>query len=300
MVDDAKAPEEDSTELVEETPKEPVVTSGIGAEVVQTGLAHIPQISSDMTIEDRRDGIRTALKEAVQLPDRLDIMAGELLYEVKENEYWKAWVIEDPDTGEKRPYASFDEYSETELGIKKRKAYYLCSVYEKFVVELGLDREVLKDLEWSKAKELVPVINADNWTELLDKLKSMTFNQVKEMVREMQGKTPKGDGDAGGKDDFKKLSFLLTDEQLENWNNAFGIAKTMTGSDKPGNCLDLICMDFVAGAADTGMEGALSKLDENIKHLERAFGVKLDIKEVDSERYAGLAEGDTSEETAAT
>ena len=282
---DEKA-KEDATEVIEPEEKELVVTEGVGTNVLTSGLAQLKPLNKDMSLEERRNTIRETLKEAVSIPDKLDVMSGEMLYEVKENEYWKAWYVDDPETGESRPYSTFAEYSQTELDINKRKAYYLCDIYAKFVVELGLDKEILKQLQWSKAKELVPVINADNWTELLDKLKGMSVKQVQDMVREMAGKPPREEGATDGKDEFVRISFMLTKDQSDNVKSALEVAKSMSGSDKPGNQLDMICLDFAAGAVDSGLDGALTKLNTVIKHVERAFGVKLDIKEVDSERYA--------------
>lgn len=283
-------------EVVEPEEKKLIVTSGIGAEVLQSGLATIPQLNDTMTTEERRDTIRVALTVIMELPDRAEVMAGEQLYEVRENEYWKAWIIPDPDTGENRPYASFEEYADLELGIKRRKAYYLCSIYEKFVVELGLGVDVLTGLEWSKAKELLNVITVENHTELIDKLGSMTVKQVQDMVKEMQGKKPK-DSEASEGETTHRLSFTLSQEQLDSINGALTLAKSMCGSDKPGAALDLICMEFVASSSEEGLEGAMASLSSVIKNIQRAYSVELDIKEMDTDRYAEVA--DTSEAEAA-
>lgn len=291
---EAAAETTSATEVVEAEKKELVTTKGVGVEILQSGLALIPQLSSEMTLDERKEAIRKVLKETVEIPDRLDVMAGELLYEVRENEYWKAWVIDDPATGEKRPYASFDEYAEMELGIKRRKAYYLCSIYEKFIVTLGLDKEVLRDLQWSKALQVKDVITPENWTEILEKIRTMSVEQIKEMVKEMTGKGKKEEGADSGAEEMKSLSFKLTAAQLETWQNAFELAKTMSGSDKPGNCLDLICMDFVSGAIGEGVDGALTKLETVVKNVERAYGVKLDIQEIDSKRYEKTEASETA------
>jgi len=285
MAEETKAAEvagdvvEGGTELVKIT--------GVSSEVLgsEAGGTFLPQLSEDMPLDQRKEVIRTSMKKAILVDDRLGLVQGELLYEVAKNGYWKEWTFTDASTGEIRNFKTFDEYVEVELDMKRRKAFYLISIYEKFVVELSLPVEILQSLEWSKAKELIPVINAENWTELLDRIKDMSVKQVIEMAAELKG------AKAGTRADKEPtttvtLSFKLHPEQAENVTNALKVAETMTGSDKPGNQLDLICTDFVAGAVGAGLEGALGKLDVVIANVERAFGVKLEVKEVDAARFA--------------
>lgn len=63
--------------------------------------------------------------------------------------------------------SDFQQYIEQELGVKYRKARYLISIYECFS-KLGLDEQRLSAMGWSKAKELVRVVNKDNFDALAD------------------------------------------------------------------------------------------------------------------------------------
>jgi len=159
------------------------------------------------------------------------------------------------------------------------------------VVELDLPTEVLRDLEWSKAAELTKVINAENADELLSKIGSMSVKEVKDLVRAMQGKTPTTASVSKEKDDDKvNITFKCSPEQAENVKAALELAESMTGSEVPANNIDLICTDFIAGAAGGGLQGAFSRLDVAVQSLERAFGVKLEVKDHDKERYEKLKE----------
>lgn len=270
-----------------------VVGTGLGASLLGDGKStFVPVLRDDMLPEQRQEVIRDTLVNSLDVPDRLGVMQGELLYEVSKNGYWKEWTYEDDLSGEIKKYDSFEDYTERELEMKGRKAAYLISIYEKFVVQLGIPQETLRGLQWSKAKELVPVIDEDNWNDLLSKLPHMTMKEVKAMVKKLKGVTS-GHRESSSEPDEKMLrkSFSLTAEQAENLESALKVASALTASDKDGNNIDLICTDFIAGAAGTGgLEGVLDKIDVIKASLERAFGVTIKIEEIDAERFEKLAE----------
>lgn len=281
---------------------EPVVTTGLSLEIFKEGASHfVPALQKDMPLAERKVAVREVIRQSIQIDDKLQLVNGEMLYEVSKNKYWNEWEFADPKTGETRKFASFDEYCEVELDMKRRKAYYLMSIYEKYVVELKLPNDILKDMEWSKAKELVSVITEDNWPDLIDKIGKMSVPEVKELVRTM--KAAGTDGTSGATtpaepDTTVRMAFKLHPDQAENVKAALAIAESMSGSDKPGNQLDLICSDFLASAVGSGVEGALAKLEVVIKNVERAFGVTLELKGVDEARYAKLGTGESKEKKA--
>jgi len=276
--------------------KKLVLASGAAADIFgDSDSTFVPALKEDMPLAQRKQAVRDTMKQAVMMDDRLNLVSGELLYETHKNEYWKEWVFEDVDTGEMRGFVSFDEYVEAELDMKKRKAYYLISIYETFVVKLGLPTEVLRDLEWSKAKELVSVITTDNWVELLDKIKGLSVKKVQALVAEL-----KGVGKAGGKKEpgeaTVRISAVLHPDQAVNVQQALKLAEGMTGSDKVGNQLDLICSDFMAGSIGSGLTGALERVDLIIATVKRAFGVTLKVADVDAERMEALDAATTKAE----
>lgn len=278
-------------EIVAPATEELIKVSGVASELLAGGLGISP-ISPDLPIEQRRDAIRQSLKEVGAAGEKLGLVEGELLFEVSKNGYWKDYEFTD-EKGEKRKFASFEEYTQTELGMNRRKAFYLIDIYETYVVKLSLPKEVLGDLEWTKARELTKVITAENWSELLDKAKGMTVVQIQEMVKGMKSGTGTAADDgtapsADAGDEMVKVAFKLAPAQHENVMAALALAESMTKSDKKGHNLDLICSDFVASAAGMGAEGALTKLDLLIKNIERTFGVKLTLSEVDPEKFKDL------------
>jgi hypothetical protein len=299
-----------------EAPKEPVFVAGTSLALVQEelgGSIFVPNmLHSGMTPTERREAVREVLKKVSTADDRLKLVAGEMLYEVAENGYHKEWI--NPNTN--MPYATFEDYCLVEHNMKKSMAHYLKGIYKKFVVECKLSADHLKDLEWSKAKELTRIVTPENVLEVLDATKSMSVPQVQAYVRSKEGKPPKetkaagsdeGSGDssapaeAGEKEEFSTLKFRVTPAQSENINSAMQVAQEFTGSQEPGTLLDTICTEYLAGNASASAGGVLARLDYIIQSVERAFKVKLEVKEMDPSLLAQIeAQSGTVEVPAAS
>lgn len=273
-------------------PPPPVLASGRALEVFkEAGTMSVPQLSTSMSLEERRTAIRSIAQSTVAVDDKLNLVLGELLYEVSENSYHKVWT--NSETG--KPFETFDEYVQTELGIQKSKAHYLKKIYKVFVVDLDLPVDVLKGLEWSKAILLTDIITKENAAELLGKAKALSVSGVKAMVAGLKGKPAPGTSTAGGAspaspaDEGKvRMIFQLAPEQAENVRVALKAAETMSASDNPANNLDLICSDFNGGLSSTGLAGVAANIDRIIKSVERSYGIRLEVKEMDKERYEKL------------
>lgn len=261
----------------------PIPSRGISAELVEDlgpGAVYCPQLRPEMTLEERRETVRDALKKIAIIGDRINLMAGELLYEAKSQEHWRHWTR--TVGGVEEHFGSFDEYAEEELGVKRRKAYYLISIYEKLVIDLNLPVSVLRELEWSKAKEIVRVIDESNADDLLEACRNMSVKDLQAHVKGLLGEAVT--------EQFVKLSASLTTEQAENVHLALKVASEMTGSHKTGNLLDLICCDFNAGnVSSEPLADLLGKFDLHKQSLERTFGVQIDVVGINEDANPALA-----------
>lgn len=275
--------------------QELILAKGTGIEIWKDAAStFVPVLKKDLTPAERQTAVRSVMQQSVQIDDRLNLVHGEMLFEVAANGYYKDW--ENPETGD--PYKTFEEYTETELSMKKSKAHYLKKIYRVFVVDLDLDLEQLRNLEWSKAKELTEVITKSNAKELIDKIGTMSVRQVKDLVNAMKGKTVVGVPDADGNEtgtvtvsdteEKIRIPFVCAPEQAENITSALKIAQSMTGSDVPSNNLDLICTDFQAGAVGGGLSAVANSLDRIVEDLQRAYGVTIKVESHDAERYDKL------------
>jgi hypothetical protein len=268
---------------------------------------------------DRPSAVREGVQKLIEVGGRVEILAGELLLEIQEKDYWKGFTFTNKD-GTEGKFTTFDDYLDQECAsFGQRKAYYLIAIYKKFVRELKIPIEMLRDLSWSKAKEIVPIISESNWKDLLAVLPKITVKEVQNMVAVITGKTtmsetPKladtsaksvvaetpaamptavGETESG---DMVTLSFTLFKPQAENLKDALKVAGFESASDKPGHLLDMIATDFLASrSAETGdrVFAICHRLERHIASLERSFGVKLEVVGVTT-----LDKGEGSEATA--
>jgi len=265
------------------------IVEGASLEIFRqkTGTSLLPQLREDMTPEVRQETVREIITKTSSVQGMANFILAESIYEVYSKEYWKDWVSSDGEV-----YKSFEDYAQDEAGLERRKAYYFKQLYEKYCIELdlGVDSEYLKHLEWSKASALVTVINLGNYQELLNKIKGMSLTEIKNMVREMKIKdlepeegeekptiTPEK------REDFVKMKFNMSDSQAETVEMALEIAENLSGSNKEGNLLSLICSDFAACSPVTPSM-ARDKLAAMLQNIEENFHVKLQV-ELDPEYY---------------
>jgi len=272
LVEPASKESESSSELV--------TVEGVTLDIWKdSDSTFVPALKKDMLPADRMSAVREVTRQVTHMKDRLHAVMGEMLYEISVNKYWKDW-----------DFRSFEEYLESECEVSRRTAFYYISVYRTFVIELGIPADEMRELEWSKAKEIVSLVDKDNWKDLLDLVATMSVAEVKDYVAKTRksdsSKPPRVEDDSVS----KRMNFRLADSQYENIERALEIAKSMSGSDKAGNQLDLICTTFISESPGVGVESGIITLDQCIKSLERTFAVKLELAEVDADRYASVSD----------
>lgn len=242
----------------------------------------LPQLREQkLPAEQRRAIVREGMKRALLIEDRLGLLKGEILYEIAQEKYWKEWTFKTKGGVEKK-FETFDEYIENELDYSRSHAYQTLRIYETFVVKLGIPADELKDLEWSKVAEIVKIVTPENWEEMLEKCRTTSLRDIKEFVK---ARRKPGSITAVSSTDGINKTFKLFPEQAENLRAALEVARALSDSDKEGHLLDIICTDFLAGAAGSDdVAGILGKLDLQLQNLERCYGVKLEIKSLDRDK----------------
>ena len=179
-------------------------------------------------------------------------------------------------------YKSFAEYSEQELGVSSRKAYYLRRIWYTLNIELELEDSVRKRLialGWAKVREISRVLsamNAERWATLgetsnYSELEAAIKNYVNEHHGSAKEARESEEGPVEAKVNFER--FALVDEQNENVQKALDAAHKLSGSDVKSNNLDLICTDFLANNEFSASE------DQNrmvyLRKTESLLGVKI-------------------------
>jgi hypothetical protein len=157
---------------------------------------------------------------------------GECLCEVRSKQYWRIERLK-----------SFDEFLERRFPGSRRKAYYLMAIHEKLT---RIPKQRLREVGWSKAIELVKVARREG-----EDFDSATWlHKAREMPKE--GFKSEVQRHLTGKDTepWEIIYFKLYTSQIPVIEKALEIAALMLGSDKSrGYCLEMICADFLAGAA---------------------------------------------------
>lgn len=291
-------------EVVEEV-QETVMTSGIAAKLM--GKVTFSQIDPSLSLAERAPIVREMLQKSHEAEGRLEIIQGELLYEANRNGYWKDYQFTD-DTGTTRAYATWDEFCETELNIKRRTSFTRIDTYKTFCVDLPLSPETLEEIDWSKAALITKVINPENYAAILDAISTMTWRQVKAFVSNLKTtedvsqaaslatqpaaitmEDDESDPGAGGAasagaaegDVTKTFSVKMAQSQLENVEVAISECGKLIGSDSKAHCLDVICTDYLTQLdTSTGGDPSQQKLEllaRIIERLQANFGVTLSV-----------------------
>jgi len=220
---------------------------------------------SGMSPEVYKQSIRDSAKKVFVVGDRLSLVQGELLHEISEKKLFHEWG-----------YGTFDEYIEGELHYKRRKAYYLIKIYDKYVQELALPTEQLREIteNWSKAKELLPIITKENHEKVLEDVVDMSVAETAKYVKLKKGPI-KTEGE------FSRLSFTVSKEQNENIERAMCLAAKIAGSEKAGHILDLMSSDFISGNIEECPEDLRYEwLERMVLNIEHTFGCEVEIKDL--------------------
>ena len=172
----------------------------------------------------------------------------ELLYETYVNRYYEEWG-----------YESFEEYCKKELEFGERKGRYLVSVWYHLVIEKQFtDKELnkLKNVGWTKLRALVRVVDTSNVDEWIELAKTMTVDELdiktKQAVFEKMVSKEVCEGEIV--QEIKRFSCVLVDDQIKVVEKAFEIAEKIAKSNKRGNLLTLICLDFLSTKAGEDLE----------------------------------------------
>jgi hypothetical protein len=171
-------------------------------------------------------------KTKEQERDERFVELGQYLCEVRAGQYWRLENLK-----------SFDEFLEKRFPESRRKAYYLMAIHEHLT---RIPKKQLREVGWTKARELVKVARREGsefdcapWVRKARELPKEEFRR--EVERHLTGRDT---------EPWELVYFKLYKSQLTVVERALEIAALMLGSDKSrGYSLEMICADFLAGAA---------------------------------------------------
>jgi len=209
-----------------------------------------------------------------------DFKLGGALARVQENKWWK-----DED------YESFNAYCDDLFSGGYRKAMYLITIY-KNLVEKEIPWDSVKDIGWSKLKELLQVITKDNVEDWAAKAKSMTLVQLGQYVKDyLASQKEEGAGaPTGDSGTMSTLAFRLFKDQRDIVEATLETVKTQAGDPDMKKEMALVTLcDEISSGSSTGpkssetpqqaLAGAAKKLgwQETLTLLAELFDDEIDI-----------------------
>jgi DNA modification methylase len=82
-------------------------------------------------------------------------------------------------------YASFEAYiASPELSFRRRSVYDFIAIYEKFVIECGVQPAALIGHEWTKLAEILPYVTNENYEELLSEVETLSRSDLRLKLKE--------------------------------------------------------------------------------------------------------------------
>ena len=167
-------------------------------------------------------------------------------------------------------YNSFGDYIDNELSMQRRKAQYLVAIAGWFGDQDEATQRWVKELGWTKARELIGVVDETNSAEWREIAESSSLRELTSAVKESRASTSSG---TGGVDDSiekpQRKMFSLFTPQYVNVEQALATAMTAANSDKEGHALDLICTEYLS------QNGGIGTLGGYLKRIENIIGLKL-------------------------
>ena len=165
-------------------------------------------------------------------------------------------------------YTSFPDYVDNELSMQRRKAQYLVAIAGWFGDQSESVQQWVKELGWTKARELVGIVDETNADEWRDVAESSSLRELTTAVKEAKSEMTE-DETPSVLIKPKHKSFALFEDQMGNVNSALDKAKTLANSTKDGHALDLICTEYLS------QNSGLDTLNDYLNRIEQVIGYKV-------------------------
>lgn len=244
----------ETTDIVEVVNFEEVKMNTLeNAEVVEVAeVAVIDYLATDHS--EVREGVLDARRKIEESYWEFSIR----LHDVYINAYYTSWG-----------FNSFVDYIELEVGMNKRKAQYLVSIQDWFGKMNPQVQTFVKEIGWTKAKELVGKVDNNNASEMIPRLEGKSYRELMNTLNVAEESSSDQDPiNDVVEDKPTKVSFALFEDQKKNVDQALEVARDIASSDSNNHALDMICLEFISSHQ-------MSTVDEYLAGVERLLNLKL-------------------------
>ena len=207
--------------------------------------------NEEMTLRDR------IMEVAREMKARAWELAA-LLYEAKDEDLFKSWGFEE-----------WHDYVEEEVGLGRRAVNQLIANYATYRVKLGVSTEKLEAIEWTKARDMIKVVDADNVEDWIERAGDMSRRKLIEEVRKYKDKLA-GEDQNESPAPRKFRSFSFDPEQDSTIQSAIDRAMRDLDTDSPSWAIDAICQSFLQEVGDSTYT-----LERALRGLSRAHKVSI-------------------------
>jgi hypothetical protein len=141
-------------------------------------------------------------------------------------------------------YETFEAFVAERYGFADRKTRYLISIYKTLTTN-QIPWDLVKDLGWTKLKELIKVLTKENAAEWATKAAALT---VVELQKVLKDEAAKGDVSHKTSADVEIMKFKLKADQVETVKSALAKAKAEAETEYESVALEMICLGYAGNA----------------------------------------------------
>lgn len=145
-------------------------------------------------------------------------------------------------------YENLKTFVEGHFGFAYRKAMYLISIYD-HLIQAEIEWELVKDIGWSKLKELAEILTKDNVASWVEKAKVMTVLQLNAEVAKAKAGTLVTGGTPDTSTPVSTMTFKVHQDQKDTIQMALEKAMKEADTKYPAVALEGICMGYVNGGS---------------------------------------------------
>jgi hypothetical protein len=179
---------------------------------------------------------------------------GELLYEIKEGDHYK---LIDNKKYYSDTHAKWKSFCEDNLSVSYRTAQYWLTIYRYFT-DMGIGKEAVSKIGWSKAKELVDLTDDTNvLRHAMDIAETQTMQELKAYIAEVKSGTEKSGEDTREEVKFKEFKFKFYEAAAESMEQILQEAM----KDTSGNKNEAVFKIFIEWYQQRQVESSVAETD---------------------------------------
>lgn len=246
--------------------------------------------NTQATTSQSKNTVKGLIDTLIKLDAQADAVfvdMAEVLYQAKKQDAHVA-------AGYSEDHAGFVAFCDEKLKCGYRKAQYFISIWEK-ALEFSVSKDVMELIGWSKMKELVPILTAENVKSLLKAAQEKSLKNLLEYIASMKKAKKEGksvDGVNSSAVDTVKYTFLIDQQDNDTVHSAIEEAKSRMETSNAAEAFVTICQDWLA----LGGGSLPNTLEDYMLLIERTFGVRVAIVEENAEKGIVRATPEADEE----